>query len=123
MPSEGFCGGGVFTGALPEASVNADVPQSMRRGIPVFTVFILLFLEPIWLVPIQPILPLRSIIYNRLHCAISTSRIGLGGTMSGKNSGYARWNVYSVDKSNKSQGVPKKMVIFAKFLLRDADIC
>ena len=33
------------------------------------------------------------------------------------------WNVYSDDKCDKSHGVPKKMVIFAKFLLRDADIC
>ena len=42
MPSAGFCGHCVFTGALPEASVNAYMPHTALSGIPVFTVFILL---------------------------------------------------------------------------------
>ena len=42
MPSAGFCGHCVFTGALPKASVNAYMPHTALSGIPVFTVFILL---------------------------------------------------------------------------------
>lgn len=42
MLSAGFNGRGVFTGALPEASVNVCVPQDVLGGICVFSVLFLL---------------------------------------------------------------------------------